>query len=62
MAKERTDEQVTVELGAALPPASATPSHEEIARMAYSIWEGRGGVGGSADEDWFEAEALLRSR
>jgi hypothetical protein len=30
---------------------------EAIARLAYSYWEARGGVGGSPEEDWLRAEA-----
>jgi hypothetical protein len=32
---------------------------EEIAKLAYSYWEGRGGHGGSALEDWVRAEREL---
>lgn len=42
--------------------APRNPSHDEIARLAYSYWEGRGGQGGSADDDWFRAERELRER
>ena len=38
------------------------PSHEEVARLAFSYWEARGGHGGSAEEDWLRAEKALRSR
>jgi hypothetical protein len=36
--------------------------HEEIARLAYSYWEARGGEGGSAEEDWLRAEEELKAR
>jgi len=36
--------------------------HEEISRLAHSYWEERGRKGGSAEEDWFRAEAEIRSR
>jgi len=42
------------------PPAP--PTHAEIARLAYSYWEARGGHGGSAWEDWFRAERELHDR
>jgi hypothetical protein len=43
--------------------ATAPPSHEEIARLAYAYWEARGRGHGSAQEDWFRAEReLLRRR
>ena len=35
---------------------------EEIAKLAYSIWETRGGIGGSPESDWLEAEAELRKK
>jgi hypothetical protein len=34
---------------------------EEIARLAYSYWEARGCQGGSAQDDWFQAEQELKS-
>jgi hypothetical protein len=37
------------------------PTHEEIARLAYSYWEARGCQGGSPLEDWCRAERELRS-
>ena len=40
----------------------AAPTNEEIANLAYSLWETRGGIGGSAEEDWFAAETELRRR
>ena len=35
---------------------------EAIGRLAYFYWEERGCPNGSADEDWFRAEADLRNR
>ena len=35
---------------------------EAIARLAYFYWEERGCQNDSPDEDWFKAEAELRSR
>jgi hypothetical protein len=35
---------------------------EAIARVAYFCWEARGCPSDSPDEDWFRAEAELRSR
>ena len=34
---------------------------DTIARLAYSYWEGRGGVAGSPEEDWLRAESELLS-
>jgi hypothetical protein len=42
--------------------AAPEPAREEIARLAYSYWEARGGQGGSPEEDWARAESELRSR
>ena len=41
-------------------PIAAEPSHEEIARLAYSYWEARGCQGGSSEEDWLRAEREIR--
>jgi len=38
---------------------TAETSHEDIARLAYALWESRGGAGGSPEEDWFQAERIL---
>ena len=41
----------------------SAPAEAEIARLAYSYWEARGGKGGSPWDDWFRAEQeLLRRR
>ena len=34
----------------------------EIARLAYFLWEARGGNGGSAEEDWYRAEQQIMAR
>jgi hypothetical protein len=39
-----------------------TPSYQEIAALAYSYWEARGGHGGSPEEDWLRAEQELLAR
>jgi len=31
-------------------------TEEQIARLAYALWEARRGNGGSAEEDWLRAE------
>jgi hypothetical protein len=36
-----------------------TPDRQEIARLAYSYWEARGGQNGSELEDWVRAEREL---
>jgi hypothetical protein len=42
--------------------APSRPSHEEIARLAYTCWEARGRQHGTDQEDWFRAERELLSR
>jgi hypothetical protein len=37
-------------------------SHDDVSRLAYSYWETRGCEAGSADEDWYRAEAELKAR
>lgn len=41
---------------------SGVSEQEQIALLAYRIWESRGCQGGSPEEDWFQAEQQLRSR
>jgi hypothetical protein len=36
------------------------PTHEDIARRAYQLYEERGGEHGRDREDWFQAERDLR--
>ena len=44
-------------------PAPVTiPAHADIAQLAYALWQERGCVDGCAEQDWFRAEAMLRSR
>jgi hypothetical protein len=43
-------------------PNSPGPSHEEIARRAYQLWEERGKARGSPEQDWYHAEHELRHR
>jgi len=44
------------------PDRQPAPAHREIAELAYSYWEARGGLGGSALEDWFRAERELTGK
>jgi len=41
---------------------SAAPSHAEIERRAYEIFEARGGAGNLALDDWLQAEREFRAR
>ena len=38
------------------------PTHEDIARRAYQLYEDRGGEHGRDREDWFQAERDIRLR
>jgi len=40
----------------------SAPTQDEIAQLAYTYWEARGGAGGSPWEDWFRAEEELKRR
>lgn len=37
----------------------SSPTHDEIAALAYSLWEARGCPEGSPEEDWLNAERAL---
>ena len=49
-------------------PKEATPTptpesiHEQIAALAYALWQERGCPEGSPDVDWFQAEAVLTTK
>ncbi len=40
----------------------SAPTQDDIAQLAYSYWEARGGEGGSPWEDWFRAEEELKRK
>jgi len=41
----------------------SAPTQDDIAELAYSYWEARGGRGGSPWDDWFRAEQeLMRNK
>ncbi len=42
--------------------AYTAAERDEIARIAYFMWEERGGQGGSSEEDWLRAEQEYRRR
>jgi hypothetical protein len=52
-------EPETLALEAQMVVAVYTPTHEEIAKLAYSYWEARGYQGGSPEDDWARAEREL---
>ena len=57
-------EQATKPAPAPQPPAASIESrltYEDIAALAYSLWEARGCPEGTPDEDWFNAEKALKA-
>jgi hypothetical protein len=42
------------------PVRPAGPTHEQIARRAYEIFQARGGQPGNPEQDWHQAERELR--
>ena len=40
----------------------ATFGHQDIAALAYALWQARGCPEGSPEEDWFHAAHELRAR
>ena len=55
-------ESIEVAIVEVEPMGDESPSHDEIAVLAYSYWEARGYQGGSPEEDWLRAERELRSQ
>jgi hypothetical protein len=45
---------------ARLDAAEQPSTQNDIAQLAYALWERRGCPDGSAEIDWLEAEAQLR--
>ena len=43
-------------------PLDSGISREEIEEVARELWHARGGQGGSAEDDWYRAEQIVRSR
>lgn len=41
---------------------SFTVDRQEIAKVAYGLFERRGGLHGQDQQDWFEAERIVRQR
>jgi len=62
-AQPKSQEPVTLAAASedAIPVQDVT-IEAEIARLAYCLWEARGGVGGSPEEDWLRAEQEILAR
>jgi len=44
------------------PTAPSATEAEEVAKIAYELFERRGSVHGRDQDDWFEAERIVRAR
>jgi hypothetical protein len=58
-------EQATKPAPASQSPAASiesSPTNEEIAILACSLWPARGCPDGTPDEDWFNAEKALEAK
>jgi len=53
------ESQQAENLEASVPAVELRPAHEQIAALAYALWQQRGCPEGSSDEDWFRAEQEL---
>lgn len=42
--------------------AAQNTMREDIASLAYQLWQDRGCPVGSPDEDWYRAEEMVRDR
>ena len=63
--KTAVPEQATKTAPASKTPAApieSRPTQEEIAALAYSLWQARGCPEGMPDEDWFNAEKVLKAK
>ena len=45
-----------------IPATTPSVTEAEISRLAYQLYQARGGVNGSPLEDWLEAERQLTTR
>jgi len=59
VSRRRTAPKGQKSVALATVPEQIVPVQDDIARLAYSYWEARGGNGGSAEEDWYRAEQEL---
>lgn len=59
MAKQKTKQTPVAQVR--VKPPVVVPTHEEIATLAYFLWQARACPHGSPKEDWFNAENALRA-
>jgi len=41
--------------------SETNPAHQDIAVLAYVLWQQRGCLEGTAEQDWLDAEQQLKS-
>ncbi len=61
-ALEHSEEAHRHTRGAAMAHGIVAFGHEDIAALAFELWQSRGCPSGSSDEDWFRASEQLRAR
>lgn len=61
MARVKQATRRTSQAGSGAAPGGFI-AYEEIARVAYELFEQRGYTHGNDQDDWFEAERIVRSR
>lgn len=61
-AQEHSQGTLPAEQPATVGHGIASFGHNDIAALAYQLWQDRGCPEGSAEEDWFQAAEILRSR
>lgn len=62
MAKHATQVDPEVATSHEARPPASEPDETRIAALAYQLWLERGCPIGSDQDDWFRAEAMLKSR
>ena len=55
------NDTVLVETGTRSAAVAFDPGDDAIAKLAYQLWTERGRPEGSAEEDWYRAQELLRN-
>ena len=50
----------TIETDTSTSQTTASPTPQDLASLAYALWEQRGCPFGSPEADWLEAEKQLR--
>jgi len=46
----------------AFEPSAENPGHNDIAQLAYHLWQQRGCPAGCPEDDWYRAEQELAGR